>query len=1149
MLLTPPAPRSQYGVKLDIEHLFSCEIEPFKQAYIERNFQPPLLFRDIRELGRKKAVTAYGSLMDVPGGVDMLIAGTSCVDYSNLNNEKKTIQGSGESGQTFRGMLDWIKKNEPPIVILENVSGAPWEIKVRIFEQELGYHATFARVDTKKYYIPQTRSRGYLFAVKKGRNVSASAPGKWKDLVQSYRRDASASLDAFMFPSDDPRVLKGRERLSAGRGDAGERTGRVDWARCEARHLFARSDEELGERERERGRVRDLSMCGTLLTHFVLVIFSVAGDKRPLTGWSDSGNTALPSYGWNDWANAQVHRIHDLMDINTLRLAKEGVDGTYKTMVWNLSQNVDRDTMGKLGLCQCLTPTGVPYVSNRGGPLVGEELLLLQGIPADDLLLTRETEDNLKDLAGNAMSTTVVGSCMLAAMIVSMKAFRPEGEPTYTGNVKGGHLGSLVPRALDVEDGTVQVTDKLGKYSSSRLSLAPIKSTPLDVLKANATKSCRRCNSEGRDLVRNDILVCSDCGHTASAECALPPRKFEEHSYVKFDGARLDPSEFYEELLAALPMRLKISNLTVTDDMKPKDVSKTFWSQWKDRFDEHTTELDGKSGPVEFNFRQLVRGEVWVASYRAPGAELSLSLSEKEAVWFLKVDPPPEVGELRKAFERPVARMVLKPGAKDVLDGSWELCMPLEETFDLKVRGVGEEVQSWEARIGLQGKFATKKRFSALEIEVPDDVKAKLGQDVSGVYDLLPKCGTAKGSLHKKRESNPDALPLFFFFESGRCSMPTDDGFIFSTNKRRLAFKEERGVIASLEAGWLPSKCLKGEQTVECTIPGAWTEATDATFVVVDDAAKTVYQVPEEELKIDITPGSWKKAPEVVSASVPLAREGRLWKMCDSKKTGDKWTEVNLQKSKKVFDELAWVTSRLEVPEKVRNWNNLETGDDQPYGFECLKCAPRVPGVAWKVVTKGNKQSYMPQEDVQEAGAYEQALKTRPQPFKLQLRKEGDIGRMQIGCNGMTLVQRARALLPKDSAAVVAMDACSGDADKKWKFQWRVCKHEEFSKVPDFAKLDLTSNKKDKGASQPPNFKKFPLRSEQLRSLSWMLAQEATKDPFYEEEVRSDEERNGELTKHGICFGVRLRSLRTKYRRLLTNTFAPFARCRSRRPS
>jgi len=41
----------QHGLNFDIEHVFSCEIEPFKQAYIERNFRPPLLFRDVCELG------------------------------------------------------------------------------------------------------------------------------------------------------------------------------------------------------------------------------------------------------------------------------------------------------------------------------------------------------------------------------------------------------------------------------------------------------------------------------------------------------------------------------------------------------------------------------------------------------------------------------------------------------------------------------------------------------------------------------------------------------------------------------------------------------------------------------------------------------------------------------------------------------------------------------------------------------------------------------------------------------------------------------------------------------------------------------------------------------------------------------------------
>lgn len=38
------------GKELKVDHLFSAEIEPFKQAYIERNFSPPRLFRDVTTL-------------------------------------------------------------------------------------------------------------------------------------------------------------------------------------------------------------------------------------------------------------------------------------------------------------------------------------------------------------------------------------------------------------------------------------------------------------------------------------------------------------------------------------------------------------------------------------------------------------------------------------------------------------------------------------------------------------------------------------------------------------------------------------------------------------------------------------------------------------------------------------------------------------------------------------------------------------------------------------------------------------------------------------------------------------------------------------------------------------------------------------------
>jgi site-specific DNA-cytosine methylase len=165
-------------------------------------------------------------------------------------------------------MMDWIQKAQPPIVILENVVGAPWEKKVQAF-QEMDYEATYdSRLDTKMYYIPHTRQRGYLVAVKKASSSSSSnnnndpnkkkkfGPvkiGQWKELVHNQlSRPASGALDAFMLPNEDPRVLRGRARLSAGKSVSSE--NRVDWGKCELRHLYARASEELG-------------------------------DKRPLTGW------------------------------------------------------------------------------------------------------------------------------------------------------------------------------------------------------------------------------------------------------------------------------------------------------------------------------------------------------------------------------------------------------------------------------------------------------------------------------------------------------------------------------------------------------------------------------------------------------------------------------------------------------------------------------------------------------------------------------------------------------------------------------------------------------------------------------------------------------------------------------------------------
>jgi site-specific DNA-cytosine methylase len=199
-------------------------------------------------------------LAQVPGNVDLLVAGTSCVDYSNLNNEKQDLDANGESGRTFRGMMSWVTAHRPPVVILENVCSAPWDRVKKKFEME-GYSATYLRLDTKQFYIPHTRTRVYLFAVNK--RSSSKITDKWEELiVNKLKRPASASLDSFLLASDDPRIQQSREKLVQEIARSADRkSGRTDWARCQSRHERTRLEMELGA-------------------------------KRPLTGW-DEGNPSF----------------------------------------------------------------------------------------------------------------------------------------------------------------------------------------------------------------------------------------------------------------------------------------------------------------------------------------------------------------------------------------------------------------------------------------------------------------------------------------------------------------------------------------------------------------------------------------------------------------------------------------------------------------------------------------------------------------------------------------------------------------------------------------------------------------------------------------------------------------------------------------
>eukprot|EP00977_Amphora_coffeiformis_P008978 scaffold2033_cov164-Amphora_coffeaeformis.AAC.17 len=112
----------------EFQHVMSCEIEPFKQAYIGRNFPGVPLYPDITKLtASEKVLDVYGRPQAILDG-NFFIAGTSCKDFSMLKTSYRLdIEDKGTSGETFLAAVEFLQTYQPQVAIFENVDGAPWD--------------------------------------------------------------------------------------------------------------------------------------------------------------------------------------------------------------------------------------------------------------------------------------------------------------------------------------------------------------------------------------------------------------------------------------------------------------------------------------------------------------------------------------------------------------------------------------------------------------------------------------------------------------------------------------------------------------------------------------------------------------------------------------------------------------------------------------------------------------------------------------------------------------------------------------------------------------------------------------------------------------------------------------------------------------
>ncbi|KAJ5485617.1 hypothetical protein N7539_005605 [Penicillium diatomitis] len=1076
----------------EMSHVFSCEIVPFKQAFIERNLQPPILFRDLLELGNDEAHTAYGALVPVPGDIDILIAGTACVDFSALNHRRKLLSQEGESSSTFNALLRYAQKYRPAIVIMENVKSAPWKDFIDIWD-EIGYDATYTFVDTKSYYLPHTRMRGYLVAVDKhrkterlpGDNFVDSRPlsKRFGKSMTQFARKASSPVGKFLLPDHDRRIEQIRNDLTT-RLDASTRS-ESSWERYKIRHAEFRADHGLG-------------------------------DQRPISRSLPGGlGLSPPDFYWHSWMKAQPERVIETVDMKFLYCLTKDIDSNFKERCIDLSQGVDRGTEGisSSGVVGCLTPCGMPFVTSRGGPISGLEALSLQGLPLDRIILTSESQRDLQDLAGNAMTSTTVCAAICSALIGSYPKLKKEMDVPLNARATAKEKSARIAILGDIDSnlGPMFTTD-----SSQFLK-------PDSTLLRRAMQSTQFCSCEGQSMVKDLKLlrICSHCQHRACESCAGNPT----HAYRALndnDIPRDSAVDFIAFLKSSLPMRLKLSGLAaeifsefsdtfpappvpssaVNSKHSRTQTPGTSTSSNTDGSDSESEEesldpettYDGLIGAIrlalseDVQFFDIERSHIWTVIYEGEHSSMRLEIGPSGLQWLYYVKPSPQLPArclLREIFGKPIARLLPQIGT--LLDGEWAISAPLSMPFSLMISGMGEQIPAFPAAVGIvKEPFSQMKVWTQIKVDgiIDDNV---LDCDVHGIYDALPECGTAMASLYKKKNDN-----LYLFLDTNKISAPDQDVCVFAFDHSRLSGYDQRITVAELSPKWRATRVTSEPEEVKA-FNRRWYRAPGNVTLKPSMTSTVAYRTIQSDASVRLAGNNCHLSyTPLISLTGPDCYLKLHWQApvsTDASETlPSSWEVIALENSEFDHRSMAWavqnVASQTDVP-----WNRVpiskETLPDN--GTLCQTCDPPTPSIIWGRDKQGKVTPY---EDPQGAAAYERAAKSKPAPFIL-LQRNTSIGMTELcfALNIQSLAHRAFGrLVNRVNSRSIA-------------FYWRLVGNTNDWGRTSHPKFTLLDNSGDEEHAQPPNFRVW-LRRDQRRSLSWMVKREADKiSPFWEQET------------------------------------------------
>lgn len=228
---------------------------------------------------------------EIPGDLDLVIAGTACVDYSALNAKRNKIGESGESKTTMKAMHNFAERYRPKMIILENVIHAPWD-DIKTAWESMNYACIKLTVNSCKYYIPQTRVRGYMVCIERSWVKKAELMNeilqRFENLVKKFERAPSSPASDFLLHEDDQRLEQIQNSIYTRLESSAASSYGLPWEKCKKEH-----DEERNEQKVGPGRPISCSKPGSAIA-------------------------CPPDHFWRQWFKFQVERVWELLDIRYL---------------------------------------------------------------------------------------------------------------------------------------------------------------------------------------------------------------------------------------------------------------------------------------------------------------------------------------------------------------------------------------------------------------------------------------------------------------------------------------------------------------------------------------------------------------------------------------------------------------------------------------------------------------------------------------------------------------------------------------------------------------------------------------------------------------------------------------------------------------